>query len=588
MKNITLTKIPIGEGKEPCLNSKKIVLSLATISFLASCANAALNSEIKTYDEANKNVKARSASVYTPEARTDTTINSLHNTQVTITGSGSHSLIIETGGTLQPSNKNKVIYVNGQNSDTLTLTNLTNKGTIDGQVAIENKNNSFTGTITVNTFENTGQVNGQIYMGIWAGKGTINIDKFDNRGTIASSDKGVYFQGNTNIETFNNNGVINGNDGVVTSGTIKNFSNTGTISGNKNSGVSINGFIQTFNNSGIISGGTAISLSNSVENFINTGTIKSTGNGEPSVYGASSGISLSYNTIKNFTNEGLISGIVGLYLTQGNIENFINKGTIESTSDHKNAAAINLSAFYGSPSIIDNFTNEGTIKSNSNGILAEAGNKINTLINKGSIEVSLNGISFYDNGDDGGSGNKIELGSIILESGSSIKAGNNGIDINNGSSKPITSDEIKIESGASVNGGNAGIAIGGGKEIDTQITIAGEVSGGAAGIVNEGIIGGSSSDDKKGGIIISGGSVSSSSGGSGIVNQGNGSIAGEIKVESGGSVEGGITNTGSGSISGNIVVESGGKLDSITNTSTSNTGISGSITNNSDNKLEIS
>ncbi|WP_434735792.1 hypothetical protein, partial [Campylobacter jejuni] len=24
MKNITLTKIPIGEGKEPCLNSKKI------------------------------------------------------------------------------------------------------------------------------------------------------------------------------------------------------------------------------------------------------------------------------------------------------------------------------------------------------------------------------------------------------------------------------------------------------------------------------------------------------------------------------------------------------------------------------------
>ncbi|RTK01509.1 autotransporter, partial [Campylobacter jejuni] len=43
MKNITLTKIPIGEGKEPCLNSKKIVLSLATISFLASCANATLN-----------------------------------------------------------------------------------------------------------------------------------------------------------------------------------------------------------------------------------------------------------------------------------------------------------------------------------------------------------------------------------------------------------------------------------------------------------------------------------------------------------------------------------------------------------------
>ncbi|MCW1368787.1 autotransporter, partial [Campylobacter jejuni] len=43
-----------GIGKSH-LNSKKIVLSLATISFLASCANATLNSEIKTYDEANKN-----------------------------------------------------------------------------------------------------------------------------------------------------------------------------------------------------------------------------------------------------------------------------------------------------------------------------------------------------------------------------------------------------------------------------------------------------------------------------------------------------------------------------------------------------
>lgn len=95
MKNITLTKIPIGEGKEPCLNSKKIVLSLATISFLASCANAKLNSEIKTYDEVNKNVKTRSASVYSPQAKINTTINSLHNQQVTITGNGtSNSLTI--------------------------------------------------------------------------------------------------------------------------------------------------------------------------------------------------------------------------------------------------------------------------------------------------------------------------------------------------------------------------------------------------------------------------------------------------------------------------------------------------------------
>ncbi|ECO3964154.1 hypothetical protein FXL08_09040, partial [Campylobacter jejuni] len=263
------------------------------------------------------------------------------------------------------------------------------------------------------------------------------------------------------------------------------------------------------------------------------------------------------SAIKTFINKGLISGIIGVNLMEATIENFTNQGTIESTSSNKNAAAIILRTFYTASSVINKFSNEGIIKSKSNGILAEANNKIHTLINKGSIEAELNGISFYDAPDEGSINNKMELGKIILEKGSSIKAGNNGINIDHGSSKVIEADAIEVKQGAKVEGGKSGIYIGGGKEINTQITIAGEVSGGAAGIVNEGIIGGSSDDDKKGGIIISGGSVSSSSGGSGIVNQGNGSINGEIKVESGGSVEGGITNTGSGSISGNIVVEEG-------------------------------
>ncbi|EOI8655549.1 hypothetical protein ACMXEJ_001896, partial [Campylobacter jejuni] len=516
--------------KESYLNSKKIVLSLATISFLASCANAKLNSEIKTYDEANKNLKARSvASVYSPQARINTTINTSETSTINISDSGPHTIIIEAGGTLGSiGNNDKIIYAHANGSNTLTLTNLTNKGTINGNVNVEH-DQGFTGTITVNTFENIGQVNGQIYMGVWGGNsGTLNIDKFDNSGTItSSSDKGtVFFEGrNTNIQSFTN-----------------------------------------------------------------TGTIKNTGSKEPSEFESlSSGVYLSNGSaIKTFINKGLISGIIGVNLMEATIENFTNQGTIESTSSNKNAAAIILRTFYTASSVINNFTNEGTIKSKSNGILAEANNKIHTLINKGSIEAELNGISFYDAPDEGSINNKMELGKIILEAGSSIKAGNNGINIDS-PSKPVISDAIEVKKGAVVSGGKSGIYIGGGKEINTQITIAGEVSGGAAGIVNEGIIGGSSdNDDKKGGIIISGGSVSSSSGGSGIVNQGNGSIAGEIKVESGGSVEGGITNTGSGSISGNIVVENGGKLDSITNTSNSDTGISGSITNNSDNKLEIS
>ncbi|ECP9346748.1 hypothetical protein FVA23_09305, partial [Campylobacter jejuni] len=185
-----------GEIRKSHLNSKKIVLSLATISFLASCANAKLNSEIKTYDEANKNLKARSAaSVYTPQARVNTTINTSETVQINISDSGPHTIIIEAGGTLGSiGNNDRIIYAHANGSNTLTLTNLTNKGTINGNVNVEH-DNDFKGTITVNTFENTGQVNGQIYMGVWGGNsGTLNIDKFNNSGTIKSND-GVFFEG---------------------------------------------------------------------------------------------------------------------------------------------------------------------------------------------------------------------------------------------------------------------------------------------------------------------------------------------------------------------------------------------------------
>ncbi|MBZ7954754.1 hypothetical protein H2278_07965, partial [Campylobacter sp. W0018] len=90
-------------------------------------------------------------------------------------------------------------------------------------------------------------------------------------------------------------------------------------------------------------------------------------------------------------------------------------------------------------------------------------------------------------------------------------------------------------------GGNAGIFIGGGKQLDTLIKISGEVKGGTAAIINEGVIGS---------------------------NGGNNGDTG-IKVESGGSLAGGIVNQGEGSITGSITVDKGGKLDSIVNTSTS-------------------
>ncbi|MFB1637187.1 hypothetical protein ABZN47_09250, partial [Campylobacter jejuni] len=524
--------------------------------------------------------------MYTPQARINTVISeSVNNPIKGVIGSGSHFITIEKGGILgNTGNIYRIIDISANNSDTPTV-NLSNKGTINGQVYVASEP-GFNGSLTVNTFENTGQVNGIIYMGAGNSQGTFNIDNFINSGTMRNDIDTVVSMSNAKIKTFTNHGLIDGlknynSLNISRQSTVENFNNIGTIQADNANGIDIieKSTIKNFNNSGLIQSSNRFGISqdrSTMENFTNAGTIL-----------GSSGIIFFLSTMKTFTNtnQGLISGNAGVALSNTNIENFTNKGTIESTSsDKKNAAIIVGKNSTSAISTINNFTNDGTITSKSNGILVEAGSKIETLVNKGSIKADLDGIIFSDYNWKPNS--KIDLGSIILESGSSIQAGNNGINIEHTNSNPIVVGGIEVKQDAVVNGGNAGIYIGDGKEINTQITISGEVSGGVAGIVNEGIIG--NSDDKKGGIIISGGSVSSSSGGSGIVNQGNGSIAGEIKVENGGSVEGGITNTDNGSISGNIVVENGGKLDSITNTSTSDTGISGSITNNSDNKLEIS
>ncbi|EHN6917019.1 autotransporter outer membrane beta-barrel domain-containing protein, partial [Campylobacter jejuni] len=258
-----------------------------------------------------------------------------------------------------------------------------------------------------------------------------------------------------------------------TGATINTFTNNGLIkatgSGQWSNGiwVSANSNIQTFTNTGTLQGsysGIIVNENSTINNFTNTGTIKGTQTiGPTSDAKISSGIYFFINTIKTLNNEGLIfGGVMGLNLVGTTIDNFTNKGTIESSSNNAKATAVGLGNWINDFSTIKTFTNEGVLKSNSNGILAEAGNKIDTLINKGTIEAGLNGISFYDYGYL--SGSKTELGNIILESGSSIKAGNNGINIDGTSNKPITvSGSIEVKDNASVSGSNAGIVIGSGK-----------------------------------------------------------------------------------------------------------------------------
>ncbi|EAL5860873.1 hypothetical protein DSE48_08925, partial [Campylobacter jejuni] len=536
-------------------------------------ANATLTPEIKTYDEANKNVKARSASVY---QNTNTTVSGSETNTINISNQDSHSITIEKNGTLgNENNNNKIIYVHAGNSDTLTLTNLTNNGTINGKVAVENSSGNFTGTITVNTFENKNQINGNIYMGLWGNsQGTINIDKFGNSGTItASNRKGVYFEGNTNIKTFNNSGFISGSQGVdLSGGTIISFSNSGSINGSSN------------------------------------------------------GVNVSWATIENLNNLGTINGSSsGVFVAGGNIKTLVNSGMITTTSEDIFGAGIKLE----NGSTIENIINTGTIQSNNLGMAVSWG-KFGTLtIKDGGViygktagitvgqwqtlgDLYIDGTSSKKDGTVSGIysdnfGISLETGSssqkIELVNGGIIKGKIDGIRLINSAS--LSGEMILSGEGSRVEGGSgSGISNNGGK-IEGSITIK---DGATVTATSNQAIANSRSGSITGGITVSGENTKlegniinadSASIGSdikiedgakvegGLVNQGNGSISGSVQVSGGSSIDS-ITNTGNGAISGSITVDKDSKLDSITNTSTSDTGISGSITNNSDNKLEIS
>lgn len=498
---------------------------------MASCANAKLNSEIKTYDEANKNLKARSAaSVYTPQARVNTTINTSETVQINISDSGPHTIIIEAGGTLGSiGNNDRIIYAHANGSNTLTLTNLTNKGTINGNVNVEH-DNDFKGTITVNTFENTGQVNGQIYMGVWGGNsGTLNIDKFNNSGTIKSND-GVFFEGkNTTINSFNNNGTINGNSSgiFVYGGNIQTLENSGAIISNGNYS----------NHAGI-----KLENGGSIENIINTGTIESNHSGIMVTWGKFGTLTIKDGGVIH----GKYIGIgVGQWQTLGDLYIDGGKDTKkDGTASGVYGDSYGISLDVGSRTQKIELTNGGVIKGDISGIRLDSGASLS-----GEMILSGEG-SRVEGGSDAGIfnfGGKIE-GSIKVEDGATITA--------------TSSQAISNVGSGSITGG---------------ITVSGENTKLEGNIINADSASIGSDIKIENGAKVEGG----------LVNQGNGSISGSVQV-SGGSTIDSITNEGNGAISGSITVDKDSKLDSITNTSTSDTGISGSITNNSDNKLEIS
>ncbi|EAL4377924.1 autotransporter, partial [Campylobacter jejuni] len=159
-----------------CLNSKKIVLSLATISFLASCTHATLTPEIKTYEETNRHAKARSG--LQSRNSNNETINNLQTSTKTISGTG-NTLVIESNGTITISNGGQQAVNFQPNSLTSTFLN---KGTLIGgnnTASVQLGANGNNG-VSIETFDNQGIIgNGSSKFGVtvWGGgiKITLNL-----------------------------------------------------------------------------------------------------------------------------------------------------------------------------------------------------------------------------------------------------------------------------------------------------------------------------------------------------------------------------------------------------------------------------
>ncbi|EAK6095441.1 hypothetical protein CII86_04405, partial [Campylobacter jejuni] len=591
MNKTALTKTYTKDIQNSCLNSKKIVLSLATISFLASCAHA--TPEIETYEEANGPAEARSGFRSKSSNNNNKTISSLQNSTETVSNTG-NTLVIESSGTITISNGSQQAVNFQPNSSTSTFLN---QGTLIGgnntasvQLGAANNNNG----VTIETFDNQGIIgNGSSKFGVtvWGipnNKSTIN--NFTNSGTIYSNTgESIYF-GNANISSFANSGTIKSNQGAgvnISRGTsIENFNNTGTIEGKKD-GIQINANVKTLKNTGAIKGD-AISIR-------------------------------SGGTIESLINEGIVDGkSAGIYMSGGLVKTLINSGTINQNNSATWAAGIKLQ----NNSTIENIINTGSIRSNAFGI-SVTGGKFGTLTIKdgGQVYAKYSAI---------GVGRSQTLGDLYIDGSSSkIYGEENGIALDANS----RTQKIELKNGGIIKGKIHGIRLDNGASLSGEMILSGEGSrvegGSGAGILNRsGKIEGSitikdgatvtatsnhaianyRSGSITGGITVSGkntklqGNISNIGNASigsdikiedgakvegGLVNQGNGSISGSVQVSGGSSIDS-ITNEGNGVISGSITVDKNSKLDSITNTSTSSTGIGGSITNNSDNKLEIS
>ncbi|HFJ1656642.1 TPA: beta strand repeat-containing protein, partial [Campylobacter jejuni] len=589
MNKTALTKTYTKDIQNSCLNSKKIVLSLATISFLASCTHATLTPEIKTYEETNRHAKARSGS--RSKSSNNETINNLQTSTKTISGTG-NTLVIESSGTITISNGGQQAVNFQPNSSTSTFLN---KGTLIGgnnTASVQLGANTNNG-VTIETFDNQGIIgNGSSKFGVtvWgtnSSKSTIN--NFSNSGTIHSSTgESIYFD-NAKISSFANSGTIKSNQGAgvnISQGTssIGNFNNSGTIEG-KSMGVNVRSTIDTFVNSGLITTTVKGNWSNGIGINANVKTLKNTG----TIQGFSAPIRSSGGTIDQLINEGTMKGeSIGIYMIGGLVKTLTNSGTINQNNSANWAAGIKLQ----NNSTIENIINTGSIRSNAFGI-SVTGGKFGTLTIKDGGQV-------YGKYSAIGVGQSQTLGDLYIDGRSNngtvsgIYSEEHGILLENNS----RTQKIELKNGGIIQGKIDGIRLTDSASLSGEMILSGEgsrVEGGrGAGILNRSgkitgsitikdgatvtatsnqAISNSRSGSITGGITVSGKNTKLQGN---IINRDNASIGSDIKIEGGAKVEGGLVNQGNGSITGSVQVSGGSSIDSITNEG--NGAISGSIT----------
>ncbi|WP_410708813.1 hypothetical protein [Campylobacter lari] len=500
--------------------TKKTFLSLATISFLATCANASV---VTIGDQASN------GSIEITKAK-DSKI--LKEKQVKNSRSISGGGCSGTTCTISDSQDESVTIGNG--GGTLTITE---NGSINGNgqgVTVSDKTGS--------TINNQGKIKGSV-SGIKTDGG--KIDSITNSGTIqGGSHYGIYINVGATVDNIDNTGTIMGGGGAgiqVESGSkVGTINNSGNISANKNNSVYVSkgSSIKNLNNSGVISGG-------------------------------SNGI-VSYGTINTLENSGNIIGLgygnnnAGIKLEGGGrIDTITNTGTIEANSD---GIAVSWGSF-GTLNIKDG----GIIKAKRNGISISQWQVLGDLyVDNASVTGAESGIL-------------LGLGSttsdISIKNGGKVYGGNYGLYLDHATLNENTTIDGE---NSIIHGETAGIYLSKGSALKGTIEVKnkGVISGGdnGYGIINadNANIGGSvliSSGGMVAGILnkdnakITGTIKVDGEGSSivgGIINQDNAKIEGSIEVDNKGQIDN-IINVGSGEISGSVKVDNNSKIDNIIN-----------------------